>query len=211
MRARGLVAAAAAVLILPGCTDAAGYDLDILLGKLPWIATLREHVAYRPHQMPRTPAPGTVPVVHPGGDVPPPFTQLQLDSAAATLSNPLPMDARTLELGRFVYDNQCAVCHGPQGLGDGPIIGQGRFPFASPVNNLQARSDGYLYAVIRAGRGLMPEYGSKTTEVERWAVVHYMRSLEQATGGAPAGPAAPTPVAPQQDAAPPADEVPEAP
>jgi mono/diheme cytochrome c family protein len=211
-RARGWATVAAAMLVLPGCTDAAGYDLDILLGKLPWIATLREHVAYRSHQMPRTPAPGTVPVLHPGGDVPPPFTQLQLDSAAATLTNPLPRDARTLELGRVVYANQCAVCHGPTGLGDGPIIGQGRFPFAPPVTNLQIRSDGYLYAVTRAGRGLMPEYGSRTTEIERWAVVHYIRALEQMAGGAAPGGAVPPPGAPlTTDTAPPAGEVPDAP
>jgi mono/diheme cytochrome c family protein len=46
-----------------------------------------------------------------------------------------------------------------------------------------------MYAVIRNGRGLMASYGERTTEDERWAIVHYIRQLQRGAGAAPAGPA----------------------
>jgi mono/diheme cytochrome c family protein len=179
---------------LSGCTDFAGYDLDRIIGSVPWLAVLREDVSYDPYEMPRLPADGSIPVASPAGDVPPPFAQTQLDSAAATLSNPLQPSTQVLARGKIQYDRNCAVCHGTQGAGNGTVVGPNKFPFAPPVNgaNTAARSDGYLYAVIRVGRGLMPAYADRMTHYDRWAVVAYMRQLQ---GGAVAAPAAP-PAAP---------------
>jgi mono/diheme cytochrome c family protein len=44
------------------------------------------------------------------------------------------------------------------------------------------RADGYVYGVIRAGRGLMPSYGARMSHDERWAVVTYVNSLQNAAG-----------------------------
>jgi hypothetical protein len=52
-----------------------------------------------------------------------------------------------------------------------------------------ARTDGYLYAIIRAGRGLMPSYGPRTSHRERWAIVNYDRQLQGASGAASPAPA----------------------
>ena len=47
-----------------------------------------------------------------------------------------------------------------------------------------AFSDGYLYSIIRYGRGIMTQYGDKIYQQEdRWRVVHYVRSLQAAQGG----------------------------
>jgi hypothetical protein len=35
-----------------------------------------------------------------------------------------------------------------------------------------------MYAVIRAGRGLMPAYGPRMNHLERWATVMYVRQLQ---------------------------------
>lgn len=177
---------------LSGCTDWAGYDLDYAFGYVPWLATLRGSVAYDPYELPRLPAEGSIPVVHPLGDVPPPFTQAELDAVAAGLTNPLPASPEVLARGQVAYANSCAPCHGPEGAGNGTVVGQGRFPFATAIRDpaTAARSDGYLYGVIRVGRGLMPAYGERLTETDRWAVVHYMRRLQGGTAGA-AAPAAP--------------------
>ena len=45
-----------------------------------------------------------------------------------------------------------------------------------------AYSDPYLYAMIRVGRGLMPEYGSRITHFDRWHVVNYVRQLQAQAG-----------------------------
>ena len=181
-----------------GCTDAAGYDLDYILARAPFVATMRTSVVYESHSLPRLPAPGTVPIADPAGDAGGTFTQAQLDSVGVALTNPVPVTPQILERGATLYQNQCFVCHGAQGEGNGPVIGNGRFPLGPELigGTALTRSDGYLYGVIRVGRGLMPGYGERIAHMDRWAVVHYIRELQREAGVAPA----PAPVA-----APPAD------
>lgn len=169
------------VVTMAGCTDAAGYDLDVLMGKAPWLATMRSGVQYDPYEGgPRLAPEGSIPARSPNGDRPPVFAQTQLDSAAATLRNPYPGGAAVLARGEVQYQRNCSVCHGEQGQGNGPVVGPGKFPFAPAVNSAptQGRSDGYLYGVVRVGRGLMPAYGDRMTEADIWAVVTYLRRLQ---------------------------------
>ena len=179
-------------VVLSGCTDAAGYDLDYLWGRSPALASLRTSVALDPYDAPRLPPENSVPVAGEFGPAPAPFTQAQLDSVAGTLVNPFAAGAppEVIARGEVVYANQCAVCHGPTGNGDGSVIGAGRFPFTLPVNGPAAaiRSDGYLYGIVAVGRGLMPPYGDKLNHGDRWAVVEYMRELQRSTGATPAAP-----------------------
>lgn len=193
-----------------GCTDWALYDLDVFWGRFAVFGMMRGSVSYDPYELPRLPAEGTVPVSGPGGhEILPTFTQLQLDSVGAVLTNPLPASSEVLELGRQVYDVQCAVCHGPQGAGNGTVVGPGKYPTAPAINTevSAARSDGYVYGVIRVGRGLMPSYGEKVNHTERWAVAHYLRVLQGGGGitveeAAAANPGVPTVVNPSDSVVP---------
>lgn len=173
-------ALAAAVLTLSGCTDWAGYDLDEAAGAVPAFSTMRDDVVPDPYELLREPAPGTVPVLHPLGDVPAPYTQAQIDSVAPLLSNPLQPTPEVLARGKRVYEVQCSVCHGTLGEGNGPVVAQNKFPFAPALNGAatQARSDGYIYAVVDVGRNLMPPYGNRMPHLDRWAVVTYVRQLQ---------------------------------
>jgi mono/diheme cytochrome c family protein len=195
--ARG-VAVAAAVLGLTACTDWAGYDLDRASGNVPAFSTMRNDESPDPYQMPREPVPGTVPALHPLGDVPAPYTQAQLDSIAPLLTNPLQPTPQVLERGKLVYERNCSVCHGTGGEGNGPVVNaQSKFPFAPAVNGAatQVRSDGYIYAVIDVGRNFMPPYGARITHADRWAVVTYVRQLQgRVAAGSPAPGAAPAAV-----------------
>lgn len=169
-----------ATLGLSACTDWAGSDLDWAFDYVPWFATLRSDVALDPYEMPRLPAAHTIPSTNPNGEAEPLFTQLQLDSVGRALRNPVPPSPAVLARGELQYERQCLTCHGPLGAGDGPVVGPGKFPYAPPLNggNATNLSDGYIYAVIRVGRGLMPAYGARMSELERWAVVHYVRKLQ---------------------------------
>src|SRR5688572_15854237 len=172
---------AAALLATAACTDWAGYDLDKASGAVPAFSTMRDDVSPDPYQMPREPVPGTVPTQHPLGDVPAPYTQAALDSIAPTLTNPLPRSAQVLARGKLQYERNCSVCHGAPGDGQGTVNNaQSKFPYAPALNAgpTQARSDGYIYAVIDQGRGLMPPYGTRITHLDRWAIVHYVRQLQ---------------------------------
>lgn len=216
-----LLRAALVLLPLAGCTDLAGYDLDRAFGAIPFLAVLREDVALDPHEAPRLPAPNTIPVASPNGGTAAVFTQLQLDSVAATVTNPLQPTPEVLALGQAEYLNQCSVCHGDQGEGSGTVVGPGKFPFAPALVGAGStpRSPGYVYAVIQVGRGLMPPQGYKMTETEHWAVVSYVQQLQGRAGAAPAA-ATPAPVqaapaqaapAPATDPAAPAADSPAAP
>jgi hypothetical protein len=55
----------------------------------------------------------------------------------------------------------------------------------------KARTDGYIFGMIRNGRGLMPPY-NRIEEMDRWDVVNYVRALQGVNGKTVAvGPLAP--------------------
>jgi mono/diheme cytochrome c family protein len=99
----------------------------------------------------------------------------------ANLANPHPVSELSLVNGRKYYQINCAVCHGDAGAGDGPATKLG-VPGISLVTDItKGRSDGYLFGMIRNGRGLMPSY-NRIEEPDRWDVVNYVRGLQGAGG-----------------------------
>ena len=100
-----------------------------------------------------------------------------LDSMA-NIPNPVPADARSLHNGRMYYQINCAVCHGEAGKGDGPILStKAIFPPPLVGPSAEGKTDGYLWAIIRNGRGAMPSY-NRIEELDRWDVVNYVRGLQ---------------------------------
>ena len=100
-----------------------------------------------------------------------------IDSMAA-IPNPVPADARSLHNGRMYYQINCAVCHGEAGKGDGPILAA-KAIFPPPLDGpaAAARTDGYIWGIMRNGRGAMPSY-NRIEEMDRWDVVNYIRGLQ---------------------------------
>ena len=101
-----------------------------------------------------------------------------IDSMAA-LANPTPVSEASLANGRKYYTINCAVCHGDTGAGNGPATqNQYGMPQISIIGAItQGRTDGYIYGMIRNGRGLMPTY-NRIEEMDRWDVVNYVRALQ---------------------------------
>ena len=124
-----------------------------------------------------------------------------LDDTLAALRNPVAADARSLDNGRKYYQINCAVCHGMAGgaapsapgggaLGDGPVAGPtyGFYPPSLRTDRVRGFSDGYIWGIIRNGRGLMPSY-DRIEEMDRWDVVNYVRALQAANVTVPTTPA----------------------
>ncbi len=108
-----------------------------------------------------------------------------IDSVAAVVgANPIPMDERSLANGHRYYQVNCATCHGDTGLGNGraTLFGMVGISVVSPM--AQGYSDGYIFGIIRNGRGLMPTY-NRIEENDRWDVVNYLRALQGRSGGLP--------------------------
>ncbi len=92
--------------------------------------------------------------------------------------------AEFLEIGKSVYDDNCAACHGADGSGE--LLGSADFTDLRQMDELAPRD---LYLAVTQGRGSMPAWQSRLSQDERWAVIDYLRtfsyepSLEGGQGG----------------------------
>ncbi len=163
-----------------GCTQ-----IDTAIANVPFFASMKNSPSFDPYEMTREAPPHSVPYASPNGEYEPHFgsTVPGLDSLAAYVTPPASFTAAEVARGAALYHRNCMVCHGPEGHGDGPIVGPKKFAFPPPNLTLPltvGRSDGYIYGIIRQGRGLMPPYGERITPDDRWYVVAYVRQLQQA-------------------------------
>jgi mono/diheme cytochrome c family protein len=111
-------------------------------------------------------------------------------STAASPAGPAvpELPAEVKAAGDTLYQNFCLVCHGVTGDGKGPVSNRIGAP-SLLTGRARAYSDGYLYSIIRYGRGVMPRYGDKVYRpADRWAIVSHIRIL-QAAGPPPQEPA----------------------
>lgn len=200
MRRRKRLALLAGALLAAGGCDWYYNDVpspDALWEIIPWFDQMVVQKSVNPYSrvdVPRYTPDGTVPVT--GGE--PDWSAEWLTGKTATadaLKNPTtgapppggvprhgaqtPVIPGTVDAkGDTLYENFCATCHGPGGLGDGPVGRKmGALPLVSP--RARAFSDGYIYSIIRYGRGLMPRYGDKVYDpMDRWAIVNHVRKLQ---------------------------------
>lgn len=184
--------AALAALTLLGATGCDYYYNDIpspddLMHIVPWFDAMIKQPSVHPYQradIPRYTVAGTVPITGGEADWSAEWG-VGNTTTADRLANPLagmPASAR----GDTLYHTYCAVCHGKAGAGDGPVGPKVAAP-SLLTDRARGYSDGYLYSILRYGRGVMPRYGDKVRGQPRWEVVNYVRKL-QAAAVAPAVP-----------------------
>jgi len=110
-----------------------------------------------------------------------------IDSLAG-IPNPTAPNEASLANGRKYYQINCAVCHGDRAMGDGPATTYGMPGINLTMDMTKGRTDGYIFGMIRNGRGLMPPY-NRIEEMDRWDVVNYVRGLQGKLGHeVPTGP-----------------------
>jgi mono/diheme cytochrome c family protein len=199
-RAARAVVCALAVTAVAGCKP-----LDDAM-VLVFGRSMRDQRSFDPYENTRVPPVGSVAfsagnypaaegefnVGQPEGVDIPPFTQTDLGDPGVGgpviqgLVNPTsPTSPTSLARGEDLYMRWCVVCHGPDGVGANANIAA--LHPVLPAYNLSGPivaeySDQYIYAMIRVGRGLMPEYGSRVTHFDRWHIVNYVRQLQARAG-----------------------------
>jgi mono/diheme cytochrome c family protein len=204
------------LLLCSGACDFYYYRLpspDDLWRVIPWFDHMIHARYVRPYEtqkVPRYSPEGSVPVG--GGE---PDWSAEWISGKTTTANALknpfatgaaavhssgpsvPVIPRELEAaGDTVYQNFCSVCHGPTGNADGTVSRQIGAPSLLTAR-ARAYSDGYIYSIVRYGRGVMPRYGDKVyAPAERWAVVNHVRKLQAQAPAPAAAPGAAAPVPP---------------
>ncbi len=104
--------------------------------------------------------------------------------------NPFPITEKGLAHGKELYNIYCGICHGEKADGLGYLVREedpakgivaGVYP-AAPANFLLDTflhsSVGRFYHGIMHGKNVMGSYADKLSYVERWEVIHYIRSLQ---------------------------------
>jgi len=151
----------------------------------------------------RAPIPGTVPL---GYNVPNAFLSTgannnKLDQEPGGFSNatdyyntgrlggmygdgiPLKVDHEVVARGQERFNINCAVCHGPVGLGNGITSQFGLVGIANfHDSRIRKMPDGQIFNTITWGKNTMGAYGSNITVEDRWAIISYIRALERADG-----------------------------
>jgi len=151
--------------------------------------------AYRSQEPPRlSPPEGAVPVtgIRQPADLPEDREEAQ--KLADRFTNPLPRTPEVLEWGRRLYTTNCAVCHGAEGKGGTSTYTAQKFieniQYLAPrgiqvfavadltSERIQNYPDVLLFHTITYGyRGMLYQGKNLLTEDERWAIVHYIRTL----------------------------------
>lgn len=103
--------------------------------------------------------------------------------AGEELSNPFGAGTEnSIQRGAKVFATYCAVCHGSDGVGMGPVAQRGFPPPPSLLlPHAMQMKDGQIFHVLTFGQNNMPSYASQLTEQDRWNVITYVRSIQSAS------------------------------
>jgi len=138
----------------------------------PWNFDMWKQKSVKPYEMP---------VVYPKNTITTdglssPEDRAKLESITTNRLVPSKLD---LTVGKQLYDINCAVCHGLQGNGDGPVIKKGFYPVNLKTQRAKDFKDGYIFAYIRyGGKVMMPSYRENISKEQAWQVVNYVRHLQ---------------------------------
>ena len=106
-----------------------------------------------------------------------------IDPHYASKVNPLPITRENITAGQKLYEQNCAACHGPTGLGNGPA---GKNLNPPPANiaassKMPMSSDGYLYWTIAEGgvplHTAMPPFKNTLKPNQIWKIMIFLRGL----------------------------------
>jgi len=148
----------------------------------PWNKDFVDQVSHKAQESRAPIEPNSVPLT--GGEtlpsLPAGISEEEMDvlkDAAAVIPNPVAMTGASLARGEELYNITCLVCHGAEGLGDGPV--GLKFTTKAPVDlnedYTQDQADGSLFFTLTRGRALMPFYRDALNIEERWHVINYVK------------------------------------
>ncbi len=164
-----------------------GQDLDFLtgidIGALAKVDAPRAELLVRAHANP-LPDEEAKPAVE--ATQQPPSV---MDTTPWLKENPLAISAQMLQRGQQYFGIYCSVCHGINGGGNGLVNRRAQKILADtwiPPSVLYAENlyadkypDGKLFNTISNGIRKMPGYAGQIRAKDRWAIVAYVRALQQ--------------------------------
>lgn len=115
--------------------------------------------------------------------------QAEVQAAAATRALAHPATAESIASGATIFQQNCAVCHGADARGDGPLA-----PTLNPrpsnlIIHVPQHPDADLEGWIANGfpGSAMPAFKDKLTEQQRWDVLNYLKAQARGSDGPASG------------------------
>ncbi len=112
-----------------------------------------------------------------------PLSDSDYEKSATLITNPYTFFKDEIEgQGKNLYTVNCAICHGDKGDGQGYLVQINKFPpppsyLTEPLLSL---ADGKKYHTLMYGKNMMGSYASQLDNRERWLVLSYVKSLQNA-------------------------------
>ncbi len=109
-------------------------------------------------------------------------------TAYKTYNTALRFTDADLAEGKRLFNIYCAICHGSNLDGQGPLYTSGKFA-SMPANLKDAKylkmPVGQIYAAIKYGKNMMGSYAAQLETKQRWMVVAYIQKVQSENGGNP--------------------------
>lgn len=121
-----------------------------------------------------------------------PYAKEEADLAGVNVKNPLEVTAANVARGKWVFENVCIACHGPQAAGDGLVTKFFPKPPSLMTQRVRDFSDGRIFHVPMRGQNSMPSHAKQVAQKDLWSVVLYIRDLQARLPVAPPPPPATT-------------------
>ena len=107
-------------------------------------------------------------------------------TAYKTYTTSMRFNADELKEGGRLFNIYCAICHGPNLDGQGPLFASGKFA-SMPANFKDPKylhmPVGQMYAAAKYGKNMMGSYASQLDIKQRWMVIAYIKQTQAANGG----------------------------
>jgi mono/diheme cytochrome c family protein len=113
-----------------------------------------------------------------------PLADTEYVKAASLITNPFVFTKEEIDgEGKYLYTVNCAICHGDKGDGQGYLVEINKFPpppsyLSEPLLSLP---EGQRYHTLMYGKNMMGSYATQLDHRERWLVLSYVKSLQNAS------------------------------
>ncbi|ADM89908.1 conserved hypothetical protein [Candidatus Karelsulcia muelleri CARI] len=82
-----------------------------------------------------------------------------------------------LKRGKYLFDINCAICHGEKGYGNGFLVKNEKILGVPSYKDIYI-SIGSIYHVMMYGKNNMGSYSSHLSLLDRWKIAEYVMSLK---------------------------------
>lgn len=105
--------------------------------------------------------------------------------SAAFAKNPFPQSVASIDRGRLLFQKYCAVCHGPEGRGDGVVALAERPDDLTTIAKPPMFPDGIVAYRIANGINLMPAWKDTLRGNDIWDLINFIRSMQPSGARSP--------------------------